>query len=557
VPSYLAVIRAALRAPQLRRMVGAFLLFSVGEWATWIGIIVYAYGRGGAGEAGVVACVIYVPSILVAPAASLFGDRFPRARVLVASYALQALSMGGTAIALAAGPPLLAYALATLSATSITLTRPAHGALLPEVVSSPDELAAANMASGTVEGLGALIGPLLAGILVGLGGPGGPAEVYAATATGAAVAALAVFPLAINAPRHPGGPSTRGLAALIRDLGGGVRTVLGDRRLVALLAVLSGSIALLGALNVFYAVVAVELLGLDESAIGYLAAAAGVGSVFGAAASGAMVGRERLAAALLGAAILFGAAVALVGLVPSSAGVALCLVAAGAGWAFVYVEALTLAQRLAGDNVMSRVFGVMEALMMASQSLGALAVPLLVVALGPSLAIVACGGALAAVALLAGPTLLRADRIEPGRIRVLRALRAVPMFSPLSAPVLEQLASGSEHVSAAADETIVSEGEVGQRFFVILSGTVRVSVGGQPVRTEGPGEWFGEIALLRDTPRTATVRAADPVELLAIDRLPFIEALTGQPRSHALARAVAEHRLADGTIEPLGVQDRR
>ena len=220
-----------------------------------------------------------------------------------------------------------------------------------------------------------------------------------------------------------------------------------------------------------------------------------------------MVGRERLAVALLGAAILFGAAVALVGLVPSAAGVVLCLVGAGAGWAFVYVEALTLAQRLAGDDVMSRVFGVMEALMMASQSLGALAVPLLVVALGPSLAIVASGGALAVIALLAGPTLLRADRIAPERIRDLRALRAVPMFGPLSAPVLERLASGSVRVSVVAGETIVSEGEIGDRFFVILSGAVRVLVGGRPIRTEGPGDSFGEIALLRDVPRTATVRA--------------------------------------------------
>ena len=70
MPSYLTIVRAAWRTPQLRRMVGAFLLFSVGEWATWIGIIVYAYSRGGAGEAGLVACVMFLPSIVVAPAAS-------------------------------------------------------------------------------------------------------------------------------------------------------------------------------------------------------------------------------------------------------------------------------------------------------------------------------------------------------------------------------------------------------------------------------------------------------------------------------------------------------
>ena len=66
MPSRLSVVRAALRAPELRRLVGAFFLFSVGEWATWIAIIVYAYGRGGAGEAGLVACFIFVPSIIVA-----------------------------------------------------------------------------------------------------------------------------------------------------------------------------------------------------------------------------------------------------------------------------------------------------------------------------------------------------------------------------------------------------------------------------------------------------------------------------------------------------------
>jgi MFS family permease len=341
-------------------------------------------------------------------------------------------------------------------------------------------------------------------------------------------------------------PSARSIAALAGDLAAGVRTALGDGRLIAVFAVLSASIALLGALNVLYAVIAVELLGFNESAIGYLAAAAGVGSVFGAAASGAFVGRERLALALLAAAVLFGVAVALVGVIPSSVAVTLCLVGAGAGWAFVYVEAQTLAQRLAGDDVMSRVFGVMESLMMASQSLGALAVPLLVVAFGPSRAIVLSGAALVVIAVLAGPTLLRADRIAPARIRDLRALRAVPMFGPLAAPVLERLASGSERVRVAADQTIVREGEIGDRFYVILDGTVRVSSGDRSIRTQGPGDAFGEIALLRDVPRTATVQAIEPVELLAIERAPFREALTGQPRSRALAAATASHRLDEG-----------
>ena len=116
--------------------------------------------------------VVFIPSIIVAPAASMFGDRRPRAQVLAAAYAILALSMAATAVALVVAPPFVAYVMATVAATSITLVRPAHGALLPEVAQKPDELAVANAASGTVEGLGALLGPLLAGLLIACGWPG-------------------------------------------------------------------------------------------------------------------------------------------------------------------------------------------------------------------------------------------------------------------------------------------------------------------------------------------------------------------------------------------------
>ena len=168
----LATIRAVLRLPSLRRSIPAFLAFSVTEWASWIGLVVFAYGQGGPSEAGIVAGVVFLPSIVVAPAASMFGDRRPRARVLAAAYAILATAMGATAVAMAVAPPIVGYLMATVAATSITLVRPAHAALLPEIAPTPEELAVANAASGTAEGLGALLGPLLAGLLVGLAGAG-------------------------------------------------------------------------------------------------------------------------------------------------------------------------------------------------------------------------------------------------------------------------------------------------------------------------------------------------------------------------------------------------
>jgi MFS family permease len=539
MPGTLHTVRAVLRLPSLRRLVPAFLAFSITEWASWIALVVYAHSRGGPAEAGVVACVVFLPSILVAPIASWFGDRRPRARVLTAAYAVLSLSMAATAVALVAAPPIVGYLMATVAATTITLVRPAHAALLPEIVRTPDELAVANAASGTAEGLGALIGPLLAGLLIGLGGP---AAVYAAIAILTLGSTVIVLPLALAA--HPlVTPTAVPRHGLLRELGAGLRTVAGDRRLFAVMAILSGTIALLGAFNVLLTVIAIDLLGGDESTIGYVAAIAGLGSVLGAGATSLLMGRERLATVYVLAGALFAGAVALIGLDPGPVAILACVVAAGVGWAFVYVEALTLAQRLAGDDVMSRVFGIMEATMMASQALGALLVAVLIATVGVMSAIVVSGLAFGVVVALAAPTLIRADRLVPSRVRQLRALRAVPTFGPLSAPVLERLATGATTISVDAGRRIITEGEIGDRFYVILSGEVDIATAAGVHRTEGPGDSFGEIALLRDIPRTATVTAVGPTELLAVDRAPFIEALTGQPRSQALADAESNRRL--------------
>ena len=487
MPGALGTIRAVLRLPSLRRLIPAFLAFSVAEWASWIGVVVYAYSRGGPSEAGIVAGVVFIPSIIVAPAASMFGDRRPRTQVLAAAYAILALSMAATAVALAAAPPFVAYVMATFAATSITLVRPAHGALLPEVAQKPDELAVANAASGTVEGLGALLGPLLAGLLIAAAGP---AAVYGANALLALGAVAVVLPLARGALPVLEAPAAR-TEDLFAELGAGLRTVLGDRRLLAVMAVLSGAIALLGAFNVLLTIIAIDLLGGQESTIGYLAAVAGVGAVVGAGLTSALMGRERLATIYVGAGALFAGSVAVIGLDPGSVVVLTCVVGAGMGWAFVYVEALTLAQRLAGDDVMSRVFGVMESTMMASQAAGALVVPLLIAAFGPTAAITACGLAFGLVVVAAAPTLIRADRLVPSRVRQLQALRRVPMFGLLSAPVLERLATSSTTMWVEASETIVAAGEVGDRFYVILSGEVDVAplAGGRRMLTAG--ESFG------------------------------------------------------------------
>ena len=122
-------------------------------------------------------------------------------------------------------------------------------------------------------------------------------------------------------------------------------------------------------------------------------------------------------------------------------------------------------------------------------------------------------------------------------------IRAVPMFAPLSGPVLERLAGGAQSVTAAAGEAIITAGEPGDLWYVIVTGRAEVAVNGVISRRLGPGDSFGEIALLHDIPRTATVRALEPTELVTIERDPFLEAMTGQPRSHAIVSEVAARHL--------------
>jgi len=549
--SSISVMAAVLRTPLLVRLLGGFTLFSICEWASWIAIAVYAFDRGGATETAIVGAVMGLPTLLIAPAGGLLGDRWPRARVLLGSYLLQALAMAIAAVALAAGASLVAYAAAVLMFAAVALTRPTMSSLLPEVVESPDALTAANVAAGLAEGIGALAGPLAAGLVLVVGGSAG---VYAASSVALLVAAFGLFPIArasLPVPIIAGstagadpGDDTGSMAQVAQDLVAGIRAITSDRRLASVFALLTASSMLLGAVGVFIIVIAIELLGLDDSVAAYLTAASGLGALAGSALSVTLVGRDRLGRPLVIGAAVFGVFTLVLAVVSTPVVIAGALVAGGIGYAFVYVAATTLIQRLAGDDVMNRVFGVAESATMGGEALGALIVPVLIAAFGPAGAIAAAGIALPIVAILAAPAFIRSDRAEAGLLAELRAIRSVPMFRPLAAPVVERLAAGAVPVTIDAGSPVVREGDIGERFYVVMTGRAEVDVGGIPTGTLGGGDSFGEIALLHDIPRTATVRAIEPMTLLAIDRAPFLEALTGQPRSHALADQLATRRLA-------------
>jgi len=117
------------------------------------------------------------------------------------------------------------------------------------------------------------------------------------------------------------------------------------------------------------------------------------------------------------------------------------------------------------------------------------------------------------------------------------------MFAPLPASAIEGLALASERRTVAPGEVVVREGEPAQEFFVIVEGEVEVTQAGQVLRTERTGDYFGEIGLLRDVPRTATVTAVTDVVLLVLGRRPFLETVSGTLESARAAEDLAWRRL--------------
>ena len=157
------------------------------------------------------------------------------------------------------------------------------------------------------------------------------------------------------------------------------------------------------------------------------------------------------------------------------------------------------------------------------------------------------GSLLPVLSLLTHTSLTRLDT-EPGDPHRLQLLQGIPIFAPLSPPILERLAASLTPVHAEGGEEIIRVGDHGDRFYVVSSGEVEVVVDGRPPKREGEGSYFGEIALLRDLPRTATVRAATDVELYALDRDDFLPAVTGHAGSAQAAEAVIGARMGMSTV---------
>jgi MFS family permease len=536
-----SVLRATLRNPVLRRVELAFAGFNAAEYGVWVAMLVYAYEQGGATTAGVVAVAQLLPAVGVAPVAAGMADRNP-GRVLALGYAVQAAAMAATAILLAVdAPPGTAYGGAIVAASAVTLTRPAQAALLPTLVDGPEQLTAANAVSGWVESSCVLIGPALAGVLLGLGGPEAAFAVFAAgvAVSTALVAGLGKVSDAVPSETVQG--LRRQVTAGLRALG----TVPGSGSLVAILAT---QFAVIGALDVLTVVLALDVLDLGSSAAGYLTAAFGAGGAVGAVLALGLVGRRTLVPAIVGAAAAWGVAFALVGVWELALPAFLLIAAGGSARSLLDVAGRTLLQRAAPPEALARVFGVLEGLLMLGLAVGSLSVPILIRAAGPGTAFAVAGLSLPALVLARLGALRRIDADVHAPVTELAALRTSRIFSTLPGPELEGLARSLRRSEWSSGEVVVREGDPGDRFYLIVEGELEVAAGGATLNTLGPGDGFGEIALLHDVPRTATVTARTRVTLWELERAPFLAAVTRHVSAREAATSLSQERLVRGAI---------
>lgn len=545
---------APLRTGDVRLLISGLGLSQIGDWLYNVALIVFVLERTGSAAWVAAAGIIrLLPYVAFGAIGGMIADRRPRRRTMVSSDVIRAAVMGALAVVAARdGSPFVALALAAIATTFSVAYGPCVNASIPRLVHE-DDLSAVNTLSATVTNLSYALGPALGGVVLILGSPTAAFAVNGVTFLFSALLTLRIR-ADLGPDREDEGsvPVTEAVPSGSGFLDG-VRALTSSPFVVALVLTQLATNVLYGMETVLYALASTDRLGMDVEGVAFLYAAIGVGGIAAAGLAHRLSDRLEAGLILAVSAILCGLPMAAMAVLDRPGAVLTLLLVEGAAMIVVDVMVVTSLQRVLGADVLGRAFGTLDALIVAGMLLGMFLAPALVTALGLPAALLTGGAvmAIAGIGVLAQARAIDAS-IEayagPLRERV-ATLRRLAIFRGASRSTLEHVAEVLTEEDADAGTLVIRQGDVPDDLFVVVGGSLAVIVA-TPDRSDhevnrlGPGDYFGEIGLLRRVPRTATVRAVTACRLFRVPGQEFLDIVSqGAVRSRTLTRT-AQSRLA-------------
>ncbi len=524
------------RNADLRRLELAWAASNLASRASAIAVAVYAYEADGVAAVGLVTFVRLAVAAAASSWLAVLADRRPRRQVMIGCDLTRCLMLGTmAALAPLEGTRPAVYILSVLIAVAEPLFRSAQAAHTPALVRRPEELTAANVLASGVESVGLFAGPALGALLLAVSSS---AIVFAATA------GLALLSVVLVARIGAAGvPAPEPSAARAHTFLAGWRAIVAEPGLRVLMVLFSAQTLVAGMFNVLVVVLAIEVLEIGTAGVGWLDGVVGVGASLGVLFVAGFAGRRRLSRHFAVGLLLWGAPLAVVAAWPEVAPALVLLLLVGIGLTLVDVAGITLMQRATPSAVLGRVFGAFWAIVLLSMGLGSLLAPVLDSAFGTRGALLVAGLVVPVTLVLLWRPLASVDAAAAApRVRI-ELLQGISIFAPLAPSRLERLATALSEVEAAANSAVFEQGDHGNLFYVIAHGTAAVEIDGAQARVLEEGDFFGEIALLRDIPRTATVRAVTDLQLFALDRDTFLSTVSGDPSSAQAAGSIVAARL--------------
>jgi CRP-like cAMP-binding protein/MFS family permease len=528
VRSYLKSSADALQSvravPTVRRYVGTVALLDLAQYTSGMVIWLYVFARGGTEAISLLVITSSGTVAILAAPMSGFADRYGRGRIAAVGALLRTAVLLAMAVSIAAKWPVgTTIVLAGLEGAVYAIGAPALRALAPTLVQSPSELSSVNLIISLGLALAIFLGPLVGGLAYQVTG-----------AVPVVIVVAAVFALSYprlsrfqeQGPPVDAEPVTRTRHERLTEALAGLRTAASERDIRVTLFVFCGYSFAVGILDVVLIVIARDVLHQSDGGAGALYSAFGVGGLLAGVGIGQLV-RARLALVFGIAVVLWAVPIAGLAFATQAAIAWVCALLAGIAGTVAQAAGDTVLQRATPDRLMSRVLGAYEALTGTAYMVAALVPAILIGSLGARTVLV-LGAAVAPVVVICGwARLLQLDRDLDVDDERLKLVAGIPWLHTGSLAEQDRLATLLEEESAPAGDVIIFQGETGVRFYILQSGAARVLVDGREVGRLRPADWFGEVALLSDIPRTATVQATEDSVLLSLADEDFHRALAG------------------------------